>query len=151
MTEYLLVLFVTATVTYLLSGLCRRLALRTGAIARVRDRAVHAVPIPYFGGLAMLGGVTVAYIVASHLPFLGRNLLLRHGFRAVLIAAVVICAVGVLDDLYELNAITKLAGQVLAAGVVVANGVKMLWIPLPNTIISLDDSISIAITVFFNV
>ena len=149
MTEYLLVLFVTATVTYLLSGLCRRLALRTGAIARVRDRDVHAVPIPYFGGLAMLGGVTVAYIVATHLPFLGRNLLIRHDIRAVLIAAVVICAVGVLDDLYELNAITKLAGQVLAAGVVVANGVKMLWIPLPNTIISLDDSISIAITVFF--
>lgn len=149
MTEYLLVLFVTVATTYLLSGLCRRLALRTGAVARVRDRDVHAIPIPYFGGVAMLGGVAVAYVVAIHLPFLGRNQLIQHDFQAVLIAGVVICAVGVLDDLFELNAITKLAGQFVAAGLVVANGVKMLWIPLPNSIISLDDSISIAITVFF--
>lgn len=149
MREYLLVLLVAASTTYLLSGLCRRVALRTGAVARVRDRDVHAIPIPYFGGVAMLGGVTAAFVMAINLPFLGRNLLIQHDFQAVLIAGVVICIVGVIDDLYELNAIAKLAGQVLAAGVVVVNGVKMLWIPLPNSIISLDDSISIAITVFF--
>lgn len=149
MREYLLVLLVAASTTYLLSGLCRRVALRTGAVARVRDRDVHAIPIPYFGGVAMLGGVIAAFVMAINLPFLGRNLLIQHDFQAVLIAGVVICIVGVLDDLYELNAVAKLAGQVLAAGLVVANGVKMLWIPLPNSIISLDDSISIAITVFF--
>lgn len=149
MREYLLVLLVAAATTYLLSGLCRRMALRFGAVARVRDRDVHAIPIPYFGGLAMLGGVIAAFVLAINLPFLGKNLLIQHDFQAVLIAAVVICAVGVLDDLFELNAVAKLAGQVLAAGLVVANGVKMLWIPLPNSIISLDDSISIAITVFF--
>lgn len=149
MREYLLVLLVTAATTYLLSGLARRLALRTGAVAKVRDRDVHAVPIPYFGGVAMLLGVLAAYILSSHLPFLGRNLLIQHDFRAILLAAVVISIVGVLDDLFELNAIAKLAGQVLAAGLVVAQGVKVLWIPLPNSIISLDDSASIALTVFF--
>ncbi len=60
-----------------------------------------------------------------------------------------ICAVGVLDDLFELNALAKLAGQVLAAGLVVHFGVKMLYIPLQNRTISLDDTASIAITVFF--
>lgn len=149
MREYLLVLLVTAATTYLLSGLARRLALRTGAVAKVRDRDVHAVPIPYFGGVAMLLGVVAAYVLSTHLPFLGRNLLIQHDFRAILLAAAVISIVGVLDDLYELNAIAKLAGQVLAAGLVVTQGVKMLWIPLPNSIISLDDSVSIAITVFF--
>lgn len=149
MREYLLVLLVAASTTYLLSGLARRLALRTGAVARVRDRDVHAIPIPYFGGVAMLGGVVATFLVAINLPFLGRNQLIQHDFQAVLIAAVIICIVGTLDDLFELNAIAKLAGQVLAAGLVVANGVKMLWIPLPNSIISLDESISIAITVFF--
>lgn len=149
MREYLLVLLIAASTTYLLSGFARRVALRTGAVARVRDRDVHAIPIPYFGGIAMLGGVVATYLVAVNLPFLGRNQLIGHDFQAVLLAGAVICVVGVLDDLFELNAIAKLAGQVLAAGLVVANGVKMLWIPLPNSIISLDDSISIAITVFF--
>ncbi|NNG18919.1 undecaprenyl/decaprenyl-phosphate alpha-N-acetylglucosaminyl 1-phosphate transferase [Naumannella sp. ID2617S] len=149
MRAYLLVLLITAATTYLLSGLARRVALRTGAVARVRDRDVHAIPIPYFGGVAMLFGVGAAYLISTNMPFLGRNPLIQHDFRAILIAALVICAVGVLDDLFELNAVAKLAGQVLAAGLVVANGVKMLWIPLPNSIISLDDSASIAITVFF--
>ncbi|WP_145978691.1 MraY family glycosyltransferase [Granulicoccus phenolivorans] len=148
MREYLLVLGIAAGVTYLVCGLARTIALRVKAVAQVRDRDVHAVPIPYFGGAAMFVGVAAAMLIASHLPNMGRNPLIQHDFTAVLIAGGVICAVGVLDDLVELNAIAKLAGQVLAAGLVVANGVKMLWIPLPNQIISLDDSASIAITVF---
>lgn len=149
MREYLLVMLVAAATAYLLSGLCRRIALRTGAVAKVRDRDVHAIPIPYFGGVAMFFGVAAAFLVATRLPNLGRNQLIQHDFQAVLIAAAVICLVGVIDDLFELNAIAKMAGQILAAGLVVANGVKMLWIPLPDSIISLDDSASIAITVFF--
>ena len=57
-------------VTYLLGVVAREMALRTGAVARVRDRDVHAMPIPYFGGVAMLGGLCAAYLVAHHLPFL---------------------------------------------------------------------------------
>ena len=48
--EYLTVFLVAAVVTYLLGVVAREIALRTGAVARVRDRDVHAVPIPYFGG-----------------------------------------------------------------------------------------------------
>ena len=61
----------------------------------------------------------------------------------------VICFVGVLDDVFELPPLTKFAGQVFAAGIAVALGVKMLWIPLPNQIVSLDGTTSVAITVFF--
>ena len=43
MREYLLVLTIAVAVTYLVSGLCRRLALRTGALARVRDPLYAAV------------------------------------------------------------------------------------------------------------
>ena len=49
-----------------------------------------------------------------------------------------ICLVGVLDDVFELPPLAKFAGQVLAAGIAVALGVKMLWIPLPGQIVSLD-------------
>ena len=71
MREYLLVMLTSGLTTYLLSGLCRQAALRWGAVAKVRSRDVHTVPVPYFGGVAMLGGVALACL-------LGRNLSLIH-------------------------------------------------------------------------
>lgn len=149
MREYLLVLLIAAATTYLVSGVFRRLALRTGAVAKVRDRDVHTIPIPYFGGVAMLLGVAAAFLVAANLPFLGQQELVRYDSRSVLIAATVICLVGVADDLFDLSPLAKFAGQVFAAGLVVQLGVKMFWIPLPGQTISLSNSAAIAITVFF--
>jgi UDP-GlcNAc:undecaprenyl-phosphate GlcNAc-1-phosphate transferase len=132
--EYLTVFLVAATVTYLLGVLAREVALRTGAVARVRDRDVHAVPIPYFGGVAMLGGLVAAYLVAARLPFLSQS---SNGqvFRdagVVLIAGAMICLLGVLDDLIELDALTKLGGQVLAAGFLVMFDVYYYSFQIPG-------------------
>ncbi|QDP97057.1 undecaprenyl/decaprenyl-phosphate alpha-N-acetylglucosaminyl 1-phosphate transferase [Microlunatus elymi] len=149
MREYLLVLLISAATTYVLAAVWRRVALRTGAVAKIRARDVHTVEMPYFGGVAMLCGVTAAFLVANHLPFLGEVPIVRSDSRAVLLGAAVICAVGVLDDLLDLNPFAKLAGQVLAAGLLVGFGVKMLYIPLNNNTIALDSSVQIAITVFF--
>lgn len=147
MREYLLVLLVAAGVTYLLSGFARRMAFRFNAVAIVRDRDVHTRPIPYFGGLSMWFGLAAGFLVAFHLPWLGTFEAVRHDAWAVLLAGGLICAVGVIDDLVELNALAKIAGQLLAAGVAVMNGVKVYWIPLPDRIVSLDSAASIVLTV----
>lgn len=146
--EYILVLLVAMVITFMLAPVCRSMALRSGAVAIVRDRDVHARPIPYFGGLAMLGGVAVAFVLASSLPFLGKHRVVTNDSYTILLAAAIICGVGVLDDIFDLPALTKAAGQVLAAGVAVMGGVQILWIPLPGQIYSLDSASSIAITVF---
>ena len=62
MREYLLVFITAFAVTYLLAVLARELAMRFGAFAKVRDRDVHEVPIPYFGGVAMLAGLGAAIL-----------------------------------------------------------------------------------------
>ncbi len=129
MREYLLTAVVAAAVTYLLTPVARRIALRWGAMTEVRDRDVHAIPTPRLGGLAMMGGFSAALLVANSLPFLGPRLLNRD-IIAVLSGAALICVLGVIDDRYELDAVTKLAGQVLAAGVMVLQGVQMLFLPL---------------------
>jgi UDP-GlcNAc:undecaprenyl-phosphate GlcNAc-1-phosphate transferase len=142
MREYLLVFLVALSVTYLLTVIAREIALRTGAVAAVRDRDVHAEPIPYLGGLAMLGGLSAAYLVARELPFLGQR---SEGFvfkdaGVVLLAGALVCAVGVIDDIFELDALTKLGGQVLAAGLLVAMGVRFYYFPgADGTQFSLDD------------
>lgn len=130
MREFLLVFLVAAATTYLLTVIARDIAIRTGAVAAVRDRDVHAEPIPYLGGVAMLGGLVAAYLVAQHLPFLSlSDPLVFRDARAVLVAGALICAVGVLDDIFDIDALTKLGGQVLAAGLLVAFGVKFYFFP----------------------
>jgi UDP-GlcNAc:undecaprenyl-phosphate/decaprenyl-phosphate GlcNAc-1-phosphate transferase len=141
--EYLLVFLVALSVTYLLTVIAREIALRTGAVAAVRDRDVHAEPIPYLGGLAMLGGLSAAYLVARELPFLG---LRTEGFvfkdaGVVLLAGALVCAVGVIDDIFDLDALTKLGGQVLAAGLLVVMGVRFYYFPSADgTQFALDDA-----------
>ncbi|MEP6667265.1 MAG: undecaprenyl/decaprenyl-phosphate alpha-N-acetylglucosaminyl 1-phosphate transferase, partial [Nocardioidaceae bacterium] len=135
MREYILIFLTAMSVTYLLAVIARELAMRMGAFARVRDRDVHEIPIPYFGGVAMMAGLGAAYLVATQLPFLGSSPsrdVIFSDTRAVIIGGAVICLVGVIDDIFELDAITKLAGEVLAAGVVVVQGVQLYRLPLPG-------------------
>jgi len=150
MREFALVFFVAAAATYLLTVIARDIALRLGAVAQVRDRDVHAVPIPYFGGLAMLGGMVAAYLVARHLPFLSEsNELVWRDAGVVLVAGGMICLVGVADDLLELDALTKLGGQVLAAGFLVFYEVQYWFWPQPGGgQLSLDRTQAALLTVF---
>jgi UDP-GlcNAc:undecaprenyl-phosphate/decaprenyl-phosphate GlcNAc-1-phosphate transferase len=98
----------------------------------------------------MYGGLVAAYLVARNLPFLSRvpdQVLADAGM--VLAAGGMVCALGVLDDLFELDALTKFGGQVLAAGFLVYNGVQFYYIYLPgNGVLSLDISQAALATVF---
>ena len=130
MREYLLVFLVAAAVTYLLTVIAREIALRTGAVAEVRDRDVHAEPIPYLGGLAILGGLVAAYAVGRELPFLSTSgPFVFEDAGVVLLAGGLVCGVGVLDDLFELDALTKLGGQVIAVAFLVWSGIQFRFIP----------------------
>jgi UDP-GlcNAc:undecaprenyl-phosphate GlcNAc-1-phosphate transferase len=154
MLEYLLVFFIAVTVTYLLAVVARELAMWTGAYARVRDRDVHEVPIPYFGGVAMLAGLAMAVLVASKLPGLANVPTASEIFRdawIVVLGGALICALGVIDDIFEIDAVTKFAGEVLVAGFVVTQGIQLLWLPLPGerslSAFSLDGSQAALLTV----
>ena len=148
--EYVLVFMVAATVTYLLTVIAREIALRTGAVAKVRDRDVHAEPIPYLGGLAMLGGLVAAYFLARELPFLSSrsDAFVFRDAGVVLIAGALICAVGTLDDLFELDALTKLGGQILAAGFLVFQNVQYIYFSSNDTQFIIDPAQGALLTVF---
>ncbi|SFS38847.1 glycosyltransferase family 4 protein [Saccharopolyspora flava] len=133
--EYLLVLLTAAVTTFLLTGLVRLLAIRVGAVAYPRVRDVHVKPMPRMGGVAMYGGVVAAVFLAANLPALSRGFAYSKDSLAVLIAGGLIVLVGALDDRFELDSLTKLAGQVTAAGILVLSGVQwfVFWVPWGGT------------------
>ncbi|HSI92215.1 MAG TPA: MraY family glycosyltransferase [Jiangellaceae bacterium] len=132
MREYLLVFLVAAGTTYLLVGLSGRLAHLIGAVPPTRDRDVHREPVPRLGGLAMLVGLVAAFLVASQLPHMGRVFAESSAPRGVIIAAAAICLVGAADDIWGLSALMKFAGQLVAAGLLLVEGVQLFWLPLPS-------------------
>ncbi|HET7475754.1 MAG TPA: MraY family glycosyltransferase [Dermatophilaceae bacterium] len=129
MKEYLLVLVVAAAMTYAATPFVRWLAVKTRAYTPVRERDVHAVPTPRLGGVAMLVGFASAMAVAGQLPYLSQ-LFLTGELRGVLVAATIVCLLGALDDMRDLDWLTKLAGQILAAGIMAFQGVQLLSLPL---------------------
>jgi UDP-GlcNAc:undecaprenyl-phosphate GlcNAc-1-phosphate transferase len=129
--EYLLVALTTAALTFLFTGMVRRLAIRIGAVAYPRKRDVHTVPIPRLGGLAMYLGVCGGMLLAHQLPVLRRAFDYTFDPLAVLIGGGVIMMVGMLDDRFELDSLTKLAGQTTSAGILVLFGLQwfVFWVP----------------------
>jgi UDP-GlcNAc:undecaprenyl-phosphate GlcNAc-1-phosphate transferase len=130
--EYLLVLFVTAAVTYLLVSPVRKFAIVAGAMPPVRARDVHREPTPRLGGIAMFGGLCAGLLVASQLTTLGRLFIQSADVRALLSGAGIMWILGVLDDKWGVDALVKLGGQMIAAGVMVWQGVTVISIPVPG-------------------
>ncbi|MGZ2357594.1 undecaprenyl/decaprenyl-phosphate alpha-N-acetylglucosaminyl 1-phosphate transferase [Streptomyces sp. 372A] len=130
--DYLLTLCVTAAVTYLLTGPVRKFAIAVGAMPAIRARDVHREPTPRLGGIAMFGGLCAGLIVANHLANLDGVFELSSEPRALLSGAALIWLIGVLDDKFEIDALIKLGGQMLAAAVMVLQGLTILWLPIPG-------------------
>ncbi|MDO8108277.1 MraY family glycosyltransferase [Isoptericola sp. b441] len=130
MRTYLLLLLIAAAVSWLVTPLARRLATASGAITAPRERDVHTAPIPRMGGLALLAGMAVALLVGSRIPFLA-DVFAGPIPWAVLGAGAVVALLGVADDIWELDWLTKLIGQVLAGGLMAWwGGVQLYALPI---------------------
>jgi UDP-GlcNAc:undecaprenyl-phosphate GlcNAc-1-phosphate transferase len=118
---------VAAAVSALLTPLTMRIAKALGAIDEPRERGLSESPTPLLGGLAIFAGTLVAALIWLPAGF-AKEHQLWHG---VLLAAAVITLVGAIDDRFELPPIVKLAGQLVAAVIVVHFGVAVKAITLP--------------------
>lgn len=132
MREYLLTLCITAAVTYLLTGPVRKFAIVAGAVPEVRARDVHREPTPRLGGIAMFFGLYAGLLVANSLTNLSEVFSRSSEPQALLSGAALIWLLGVLDDKWGVDALVKLGGQMIAAGVMVMQGLTILWLPIPG-------------------
>lgn len=151
--ELLLVLLTAALATFLATGAIRVLAIAVGAVAIPRDRDVHVKPTPRLGGVGIYLGVLAGAALAAQLPALQRGFDNRD-IPAVLTAGTLIVIVGIIDDRWGLDALTKLTGQVFAAGIMALMGLSWLALYWPfdgGSTIVLDSLMSGLVTVFVTI
>lgn len=128
---YGVVLAVAAATTFASMFLVRRLAVRVGAVVRPDERRVHKRPTPTLGGLGMLVGLLAGMGTAWAMGSFDAIFSGSTEPLGLVLAAVLIVAVGVIDDLREVSAPAKVAGIVLAASVLVISGISMLVFRVP--------------------
>ena len=144
---YLFIAAVAGGVTYLLTPLIRHIAIEIGAVGEVRARDVHTVPTPRMGGLGMLIGFTVAMLFASRIPFIEGLFAQSHQAWVILAGAIMISLLGMADDLWDLDWMLKLAGQLLISVFVAWGGLQIISLPL-GSLVTASPSLSMAITAF---
>ncbi len=109
-----------------MTPLASALALELGLVDQPDGRRkLHYRSIPLAGGLAVFVATTLSLVLVLllSLPFRDRLLTDGNGLIGLLVAACIICAVGLADDWVTLRGRHKLFGQLLAVGAVMSSGV----------------------------
>jgi UDP-GlcNAc:undecaprenyl-phosphate GlcNAc-1-phosphate transferase len=150
-TLLLVLALISALTTFGMSLVVYRLSLRYRLYPKIRSRDVHTRPTPRLGGVAMFIGIIVAFVAAfllsSQFPVLTLIFSDPGPIIAILGAAVLIVAIGVADDIWDLDWMTKLAGQFVAAGLVAWLGVQIYSLPIGGLTVG-SPQMSIIITLF---
>lgn len=151
--------FLLAFITsFVLTPYTIKIARKIGAVDLPNDeRRIHKKPMPKFGGPAIIIGFlvsTIYLIITSSLEgnlniFGPENYILKLlGFLGGIIVLSIFCF---FDDIKGIHPIVKLIGQVIAASIVVACGIRIDTFNLPffEGNIILGNIISIIITMFW--
>ena len=133
---FLLAMFVS----FVLTPYIKKLAFKIGAIDKPDRRRVHTRIMPRLGGVA----IYIAFVLATI-----ASLELTKDIIGILLGSLIIVIVGVLDDKYQLPAKVKLLGQILAACVLVAFGIRIEWVNNPLGGYFYLEYLSIPVTIFW--
>lgn len=146
MREYLLTVLLAAIICHLITPLVRDLAIKSGAVMQIRSRDVHVKPTPRWGGLAMWLSMALTLVIVNQLPLVAKSF--SREATGIFLAGTFILFLGLIDDRFDLDPITKFAGQALAGGILLIYGVQILWLPI-NGITTVPANIGQLLTVLF--
>ena len=130
MRTYLLIAAVAFVVSAALTPALRALGQRTMADIPLRARDMHSEHIPKLGGVAMIAGLLAALGLASRSSFLSGVFTRPDVILGLCLASLLILVLGVADDLFDLRWYIKLGGQLGAAIIMAASGVRLEVLPV---------------------
>ncbi|MHA3684902.1 MraY family glycosyltransferase [Leucobacter sp. HY1910] len=149
MLPYLIVAGVAVVVTAIASYVVLLLSRRFNLAPAVRARDVHKTPTPRLGGVAMFVGLLSAFGVGAMVPEFQSIYTESTEMWALAGACIIIAAVGILDDLLDLDWMIKLGAQFAATGLLAWNGLQIVSLPVGNTLFVGSSVLNFGITVFF--
>jgi UDP-GlcNAc:undecaprenyl-phosphate GlcNAc-1-phosphate transferase len=122
---------ISAVVTFLASFPLRKLAIKIGAVVAPDHRRIHKKPLPYLGGVAMMVALGISIAISSVLKGFDPVFKATSEPVGLFLGAFCVFLVGLLDDLFDLSAPAKLAGQILAASILYLFGITMYQFKIP--------------------
>ncbi len=132
-TTFLLILASALILAVGTTPIARRAALRLGIIDTPSDRKIHVNPIPLLGGVAIYAACIAALLIFG-------NRYRLNELVGILVGASLVSFLGVWDDRRSLSPLLKLAGQFLAASILVLTGVYVgtfpwIWLNIAITLV----------------
>lgn len=126
----------TSIISFLLTGLARKISLMYRIVTKPRKRDIHKEPTPRLGGVA----IAISFTLVALVTFLSlRSLSFSQGvwlgfdkhFIGIVIGGLIISLTMLIDDLFGLRAWQKLLFQILAVVVVIGSGIGINSLPNP--------------------
>ncbi len=124
MTTYVLILFASLVLVIGVTPLAQRVARRVGMVDKPSARKQHTVPTPLLGGAAIFVAVILALLLLGDRFYVNQ-------VAGIALGATLVSSLGLWDDRRGLSPWVKLAGQFLAAGVLVITDVRISVFPWP--------------------
>lgn len=137
---FIIAFMIAVAVAYFATPQVKEFAIKAGAMDTPDERKVHREPIPRMGGLAIYFGVVAAIFICMKM---------NQQILGIFLGGSVMLAVGIIDDLKQLSAKMKLAGQILAALVLIAFDVRIEWLTNPFGSMLYLEYFSIPITILW--
>jgi UDP-GlcNAc:undecaprenyl-phosphate GlcNAc-1-phosphate transferase len=127
-----LVFFISLGISYLLTPVMGRVALKVKILSKPGKRMVHARSVPYLGGLAIYFAFVITILVVFYVnPQLSTEFSQR--LKGLLIGGSLIVLLGLWDDIKNIKPITKLTGQIIVALLLFGYGFRIELVTNPLT------------------
>ncbi|WP_251519122.1 MULTISPECIES: glycosyltransferase family 4 protein [Staphylococcus] len=118
----LLLIIYTMIVSLIITPLIIKVSHKFGIVDKPNFRKVHTKPISVLGGTVIL----LSFLIGI---WLGHPI--ETEVKPLILGGLIMYVVGLIDDIYDLQPVLKLIGQIIAASIVVIYGVSIDFISLP--------------------
>lgn len=122
MQTYIGAFIISLLITYFLTPVVKKFAVKIKAVDMPDNRRINKKAIPTLGGIAIYIGFLIPVLFFS---------MINKMMLGILLGGTLILILGILDDLYEIPPLLKLLGQIVAASVLIICGVKIEFITNP--------------------
>jgi UDP-GlcNAc:undecaprenyl-phosphate GlcNAc-1-phosphate transferase len=119
--QFVPIILASGLISFVATPLARRLAQSINFFDNPEKRKIHLTPVPMLGGVAIYIGMVAALTMSNLHPY--------RELTGVVGGATVVTLFGLWDDRYGMRPLVKMAGQAIAAGVLIGSGIQATLFP----------------------